>query len=83
MPAFSREKLLERAKFNLAKQLAATRKLRGNSDAQMDLQLTEIALVTLGSEPEYLKTQSLISAEKSPLKNNHEILTKIRNMMKK
>ncbi|EDS7589010.1 hypothetical protein AAQ05_004415 [Salmonella enterica subsp. diarizonae] len=83
MTTLSREKLLERAKLNIEKHRAATRKLRVSSDAQMDLRLTEIALATLESDPEYLKKQDLISAETSPLRNNHEVLTRIKKLMKK
>ncbi|EJE9730263.1 TPA: hypothetical protein ACWV6T_005554 [Salmonella enterica subsp. enterica serovar Muenchen] len=49
----------------------------------MDLRLAEIALATLESDPEYLNKQDLISAETSPLKNNHEVLTRIKKLMKK
>ncbi|ECC1750071.1 hypothetical protein N8J30_003479 [Salmonella enterica subsp. enterica serovar Newport] len=83
MTTLSREKLLERAKLNTEKHRAATRKLRVSSDAQMDLRLAEIALATLESDPEYLKRQDLISAETSPLRNNHEVLTRIKKLMKK
>ncbi|EDW2060582.1 hypothetical protein [Salmonella enterica] len=83
MTTLSREKLLERAKLNIEKHRTATRKLRVSSDVQMDLRLAEIALVTLESAPEYLKKQDLISAETSPLKNNHEVLTRIKKLMKK
>ncbi|EIM5530259.1 hypothetical protein LNM54_001999 [Salmonella enterica subsp. enterica] len=83
MTTLSREKLLERAKLNTEKHRAATRKLRVSSDAQMDLRLAEIALATLESDPEYLNKQDLISAETSPLKNNHEILARIKKLMKK
>lgn len=83
MTTLSREKLLERAKLNIEKHRAAARKLRVSSDAQMDLRLAEIALATLESDPEYLKEKDLISTEKSPFKNNHEILTKIRKLIKK
>lgn len=83
MTTLSREKLLERAKLNIEKHRAATRKLRVSSDVQMDLRLAEIALTTLESDPEYLKKQDLISAEKFPLNNNHEVLTRIKKLMEK
>lgn len=83
MTTLSREKLLERAKLNIEKHRAATRKLRVSSDTQMDLRLAEIALATLESDPEYLKRKDLISTEKSPLNNNHEVLTRIKKLMRK